>query len=417
MDIPAIDSWDIAIDLIGTACVISVFAYVVTRAGFFAQVLDKQFNSRNRIILILLFGALSVYGTYGGIRLPSDAIANIRDLGPMVAGLVGGPVVGVGAGLIGGIHRYFLGGLVCIPCALATVVAGLAGGVIYQSRKGEFVTVWQALLFAVLMELAHMGLVLLIARPYAEALNIVKTVILPMIGANALGILIFSLIIRNMIRERRTATLFGRYVSPQVASTLIDLADKGELALSGETREVTVLFADMRGFTKLSSRLDPDKLVGILNAYFSAIIERINANGGIVNKFAGDNMMAVWNAPHNQPDHAFLAVKTALESQEVVQGISQDSNGLSPVEFGIGINSGEATAGSVGSKWRAEYTVIGDTVNLASRICDATPGGRVWIGWRTLEKVKGRIAVGELEPQYFKGQEGVFTVYEAKSLV
>ena len=202
---------DILIDLVKTTCVIIVFAYVVTRNRFFTEILDKKFSFKNQAILILLFGALSIFGTYGGINLPSGAIANTRDLGPMVAGLVGGPWIGLGAGLIGGIHRYFLGGFVCIPCALSTVIAGLLGGAIYRLRKGEFVTVWQAILFAIFMECLHTGLVLLIARPYDQALAVAREVILPMNGANALGVAIFALIIRNLITERRTAEEKERY--------------------------------------------------------------------------------------------------------------------------------------------------------------------------------------------------------------
>lgn len=196
---------DILIDLVKTACVVIVFAYVVTRTRFFTEILDKHFSFKNQIILVLLFGALSIFGTYGGIRLPSGAIGNIRDLGPMVAGLVGGPLIGLGAGLIGGVHRYFLGGFVCIPCSLSTVIAGLLGGLIYKLRKGEFVTVWQATLFAAVMECLHLGLVLLIARPYSEALAVVKELILPMTIANAAGVAIFALMTRNLIIERRTA--------------------------------------------------------------------------------------------------------------------------------------------------------------------------------------------------------------------
>jgi sigma-B regulation protein RsbU (phosphoserine phosphatase) len=196
---------DILIDLIETACVVVAFAYVVTRTGFFAEILDKKLTFKNQAYLVLLFGARSIFGTYGGLQLPSGAIANIRDLGPMVAGLVGGPLVGLGAGLIGGIHRYFLGGFVCIPCSLSTVIAGLLGGAIYQLNKREFVAVWQAVLFAIFMELLHMGLTLLIAKPYEEALGVVKEVILPMVGANAVGMAIFAFIIRNLITERRTA--------------------------------------------------------------------------------------------------------------------------------------------------------------------------------------------------------------------
>ncbi|MHA2428564.1 MAG: LytS/YhcK type 5TM receptor domain-containing protein, partial [Candidatus Hermodarchaeia archaeon] len=101
---------NLLVDLAKTASVVVVFAYIVSRSRFFIGILDKQFTFKNQLVLILLFGALSIFGTYGGIRLPSEAIVNIRDLGPMVAGLAGGPITGLGAGLIGGIHRYFLGG-------------------------------------------------------------------------------------------------------------------------------------------------------------------------------------------------------------------------------------------------------------------------------------------------------------------
>jgi adenylate cyclase len=235
-----------------------------------------------------------------------------------------------------------------------------------------------------------------------------------------LVLLFISIVICRITAERadrrEVTSLFGKYVSPQVAGAIIELADRDKLALGGEKREVTVLFADVRGFTQLSERLEPSRLVDTLNTYFSAIIERINANEGMVNKFAGDNIMAVWNAPQSQPDHAFLAVKTAIESQKAIEELSQNMTDLPPVEFGIGINTGEVLAGSVGSKGRAEYTVIGDAVNLASRICGAAPGGRIWIGGQTFEEVKERVTAGELEPQYFKGKEEAFTVYEVKSL-
>lgn len=120
-------------------------------------------------------------------------------------------MIGLGVGLIGGIHRYFLGGFTAVPCALATIIAGLAGGVIYKLRKGEFVAVWQAGLFALVIESLHMGLVLLIARPFSEALAAVKLLSLPMIIASTVGIAIFAFMVNNLINERRTATEKDRY--------------------------------------------------------------------------------------------------------------------------------------------------------------------------------------------------------------
>lgn len=194
---------DLILDLVAKVCVVIVFVYLVTRTRYFTEILDKQFNVKNQIVLILIFGIFAIYSTYSGIKVPSGAIANIRDLGPIVAGLIGGPVMGLGAGLIGGVHRYFLGGLTQIACPLATVIAGLAAGMIYKWQKGNFIGIWRATLFAILIESLHMGLILLIARPYSEALQVVKLISLPMILANAMGVAISALIISNLIKERR----------------------------------------------------------------------------------------------------------------------------------------------------------------------------------------------------------------------
>jgi adenylate cyclase len=210
--------------------------------------------------------------------------------------------------------------------------------------------------------------------------------------------------------------LFGRYVSPQVASEILSLADADRLRLGGSRRDVTVMFADMRGFTALSEKLSPEEIVATLNKYLSLIIERVLANEGMINKFAGDNVMAVWNAPQNQPGHALLAVKAALEGQQaIIDNMPQDDS-LPKVQFGIGINTGPAVAGNVGSEGRTEYTIIGDTVNLASRLCSNAPGGQIWIGPNIYEQVKGAVEVEALEPQHFKGKAEPVPVYRALKL-
>jgi sigma-B regulation protein RsbU (phosphoserine phosphatase) len=191
-------------------CVIIVVTYLLTRTSYFEGILDKKFTLRNRAIMILVLGALSIYGTYAGFEI-FGARANIRDLGPMIGGLIGGPAIGLGAGLIGGVHRYFLGGFTCLPCSLATVLAGLFGGVLYLLNKRKFIGIPGAVLFAALMESFHMGITLLLARPYAEALQVVKEVSVPMIFSNALGMFFAATIIANLIRERETAEERDRY--------------------------------------------------------------------------------------------------------------------------------------------------------------------------------------------------------------
>jgi adenylate cyclase len=212
--------------------------------------------------------------------------------------------------------------------------------------------------------------------------------------------------------RREINNLFGRYVSPQVASEILSLANADQLKLGGTRREVTVMFADMRGFTAMSERLGPEEIVATLNKYLSVLIERVLANEGMINKFAGDNIMAVWNAPQDQPDQALLAVKAAIEGQQAMESMPQDES-QPKVQFGIGINTGPAVAGNVGSEGRTEYTIIGDAVNLASRLCSNAPGGQVWIGPHTYEVVKNEVEVEALEPQKFKGKAEPIPVYRA----
>jgi sigma-B regulation protein RsbU (phosphoserine phosphatase) len=158
----------------------------------------------DRLIIIALFGVFSILGTYMGTELPSGAILNYRDLGPMIAGLVGGPVVGLGAGLIGGVHRFFMGGFTAVPCALATILIGLICGIVRYKNDNRLISVQWAMLLAILMECFHMGLTLLIARPFADALAVVKLVVLPMVIANAVGMMVALFLIKN--KEEKIST-------------------------------------------------------------------------------------------------------------------------------------------------------------------------------------------------------------------
>jgi adenylate cyclase len=223
------------------------------------------------------------------------------------------------------------------------------------------------------------------------------------------------MIVTEQSDKRFIKELFGKYVSLPVAEEIVSLADTGKLELGGEQREVTVLFADIRHFTQMSEQMPPDATVHMLNTYLSVIIDRVLANDGMVNKFAGDNIMAVWNAPQLQSEHARLAVKAAGEAQQKIIELQQSDPSLPQVQFGIGINTGEALAGNVGSSGRVEYTVIGDAVNLASRICGATPGSEVWIGPETYHQAKDYLEVEELEPQTFKGKTERVVTYRVVS--
>lgn len=192
---------ELGVTLINSIAVMSVVAYILTRSRFYDDYLKKKITWQNRLLLILIFGLLSIYGTLSGFKF-MGAFANTRDLGPALAGLFAGPIAGVGAGVIGAIHRYSLGGFTCVSCSLATVVAGFVGGLVYMWKKGEFVGVTGAVVVASVNQVIHSGLALLIARPFEQSLEIVKSFTLPMVIANAIGMAIYTSIVVNLVKQR-----------------------------------------------------------------------------------------------------------------------------------------------------------------------------------------------------------------------
>lgn len=167
----------------------------------------------------------------------------------------------------------------------------------------------------------------------------------------------------------------SRYVSPQVLDRL--MADPGGLSLGGETRDVTVLFADLRGFTALAEALkdNPRRLSDLINAVLDPLAEIVLAHGGAIDKYMGDCVMAFWGAPLDDPDHAKHAFEAAQAMLAAVDDIDRRVRAafgsevdLPPIRIGIGVNSGECLVGNVGSRRRFDYSVLGDPVNVASRI-------------------------------------------------
>jgi adenylate cyclase len=160
--------------------------------------------------------------------------------------------------------------------------------------------------------------------------------------------------------------LFGRFVSPEVSAQLI----AGQIKLGGEQRTVTILMSDLRDFTRLSEESPPEEIVDLLNEYFGAVVKASKQYGGIVNKFVGDSALIIFGAPVTMTHHAGRALATALAMRAALVEINarRCEAGLSPLRQGIGIATGSVIAGQVGSEDRMEYTVIGDAVNVASRL-------------------------------------------------
>jgi PAS domain S-box-containing protein len=226
--------FDISFALLEAMCVIVLAAYLITRSKYFTEVIENQNTIKNQAILIVFFGALSVYGTLMGVDV-MGAVMNVRDLGPLAAGLFCGPVVGLGAGLIGGAFRTTQGGFTLVPCTLATILAGLFAGAIHVHMKGKFPGVLMAASFAILFEVFHVSLVMLIARPYSLALDVSKTALPPLALANAAGILIFTQIASNLIKERRTEAERDRYYD-DIESKNIELKIAADALKKSEKR-------------------------------------------------------------------------------------------------------------------------------------------------------------------------------------
>jgi len=212
--------------------------------------------------------------------------------------------------------------------------------------------------------------------------------------------------------------MFGQYMSEGVISHL--MAHPEKLKLGGERRRVTLFFSDLAGFTSISERLEAETVVGLLNDYFSAMTEIILAEAGTVDKFEGDAIMALWGAPLDQEDQALRACRTALRQQAALADLNRRFAGLNlpPLRMRIGLNTGEAVVGNLGSARRFDYTVIGDTVNLASRLEGLNKFYQTIIiaSETTVAACGEAVACRELDLVAVKGKEQPVRVFEVVAL-
>ncbi len=214
----------------------------------------------------------------------------------------------------------------------------------------------------------------------------------------------------------RAQTTFGRFVTPSIARTIMDIEESGKLALGGEEKRVTVLFGDIRGFTTMSERMTPGVLLDTLNRYFAGIVGIVNRYEGTVNKYNGDNIMVIWGAPVPVADHARKAVQAALEIQRWI--VRERGTGGPDVSFGFGINTGAVVAGFLGAMGRMEYTVIGDTANVASRLTssDIARRDQIVVSAETLSELGSDVIAIDLGDVEVKGRVGAIRCYQVNSI-
>ncbi len=215
--------------------------------------------------------------------------------------------------------------------------------------------------------------------------------------------------------------LLHHYISPQVVDALLERRIRPHPG--GELRRVSVLFADLREYTSVAERLSPQQTMELVNTYLNVACDAIAGAGGAVTQFMGDAVMALFNAPDDQPDHALRAVQAGLAIHAQANALNrrkptfvQDATDLPTLHFGVGIYSGPAVVGNVGARWRYGYSAIGDTTNVASRICSAARAGQVLIGRPTFDQVREYVVATPLYAVQLKGKSQPLDLFSVRAL-
>jgi len=236
-----------------------------------------------------------------------------------------------------------------------------------------------------------------------------------------LGLLVVLTNIERLRTERRTRervkSIFAKYVTTEVMEQLLEKPELVELG--GRKEMVTILFSDIRGFTALSETREPSEVVSQLNEYLSVMTPIIFANQGIIDKFVGDEIMAYFGAPVNPENHAWRGVKTAIEMQEALRGLRAKwkQEGRPDIRIGIGLNTGNVIMGNIGSSQYMDFTLIGDSVNLAARLCALASAGEVLLSPGTYREVHSRVVVAASRETALKGRTHLVRIYSVTSLL
>jgi adenylate cyclase len=215
-------------------------------------------------------------------------------------------------------------------------------------------------------------------------------------------------------REAMVLSNFQRYFAPNVAAQIAE--QKGAVTLGGDKRPVVIFFSDIRGFTPMSENMNPDEVAKLLTEYFTEMVEIVFEHSGSLDKFMGDAIMALWGAPIAHEDDADRAMQCAIDQLTVLEKMNEKwaEQGRPPIKIGIGINFGEVFAGNFGSDRRLEYTVIGDAVNTASRLCSVAGPNEILIAEPFYKALKKPPKVEALEPVQVKGKAKKVPVYRVK---
>jgi len=233
---------------------------------------------------------------------------------------------------------------------------------------------------------------------------------------------IFSLGARYVLEERerrKVELIFGHWVDPRIARQLAASKSIDEIISRGERRDLTMLFVDIRGFTAMSEAMRAEDVLAVIQDYLEELTALIFKWDGTIDKYVGDEIVAIWNAPVPQPSHALLALRCAYDLVNSAPGLLAKlaSRGLPPISWGVGINTGPAVVGNMGSKDRLQYTALGDTVNTAARFCGAAEPFTVIIGQPTFDACAQVVAVDQVPGIQLKGKSAeTFRVFRVSAI-
>ncbi len=224
----------------------------------------------------------------------------------------------------------------------------------------------------------------------------------------------FDQMVTGLKEKEKVKGVLNKVVSPEIAAEIT----KEQIHLGGEEKKVTVFFADIRNFTHMSGNKSPQEVIEMLNTCMTKVSHVIDENGGVIDKYVGDEVMALFGAPIEKEDSALKAILSGLKTVEILQewNVERKEQGLEPVEMGIGIHTGVVLIGNMGAENRLNYTVIGNNVNLAARLCGIAKGSEILITKETLAEshVSESIVVEELPPSELKGFDESFVLYRVK---
>lgn len=221
---------------------------------------------------------------------------------------------------------------------------------------------------------------------------------------------------RSEAKAKQIRRIFERYVHPNVVQQLI--RDPKALNLGGETKEISVVFADIRGYTRLSETMPPEQMMTLLNTYLEIMVKEIWDEEGTLTAFIGDALMAIFNAPLLQEDHALRAVRATWNMRQAVQKYQQEHPQGIPIAFGFGVNTGLGVVGNLGSQGRLQnYTAIGDAVNIASRLQNNATDNNILLNHSTFIQVRQHVKVSKLAPLQVKNKSAPLDVWSLSGIV